>query len=414
LTWKRRISPRAAFAGHVEFLKCALFIAGVMLFTSPVLAVGGELTGRTDLQLWHFQEDPLYEGQELNNISLSLQPEYYHEFDGGSNFSFVPFFRYDAVDSKRTHFDIREMNYHLLLENIEFRAGIGKVFWGATEFVHLVDIINQTDLVENPDGEDKLGQPIAQVIKPFHWGTFEFFVLPYFRERTFPGEGGRFRSAVPVDTDNPAYEHSDEDRHIDIAARLSATAGITDIGFSYFIGTSREPTLQSIIASDGSVSIIPFYEQIEQVSVDLQTAARAWLLKLESFYRSGQGKSFYAYSTGFEYTLTGVWGLRSDLGVIGEYAYDDRKIDSASAFQNDVMLGLRLVLNDISGTELLLGYIYDIDYDSKTLRIEGSRRFGDNIKLSLEAGALFDIASEDILYDLRNDDYVMLSLSYYL
>ena len=35
--------------------------------------------------------------------------------------------------------------------------GLGKVFWGVTEFNHLVDVINQTDLVEGIDGEAKLG-----------------------------------------------------------------------------------------------------------------------------------------------------------------------------------------------------------------------------------------------------------------
>ena len=32
--------------------------------------------------------------------------------------------------------------------------GVGKVFWGVTESRHLVDIVNQTDLVENPDQEE--------------------------------------------------------------------------------------------------------------------------------------------------------------------------------------------------------------------------------------------------------------------
>jgi hypothetical protein len=407
-------SRKTAFEERAEFKKVLLLLVAVSLILLPRPSSSGELTGRISPELWLFQSEPLYEGQERHNASLALQSEYYYEFESGSSITFVSFFRYDGADSERTHFDVREMNYDLILDNIEFRAGAGKVFWGATEFVHLVDIINQTDLVENLDGEDKLGQPMVQLIMPRDWGTFEFFILPYFRERTFPGEGGRLRNSIPVDTDNARYEHPDKERHIDIASRFSGTVGILDFGLSYFKGTGREPTLIPVIASDGSDSFVPFYEQIDQGSVDLQAVMGAWLLKLETFRISGQGKAFYSYSSGFEYTFTGVWRSRSDLGIISEYAHDSRKSDSTSAFQNDIMIGLRLALNDFSSTEVLLGYIYDTDYDLKILRVEGSRRIGNNLKLSLETGVFFDIGSEDILYDVMNDDYMMVRFSYYL
>lgn len=409
-----RISQQTAFSGCADskrFLFLFVFLAMALV---PQTSNGGELAGSISSQLWFFPREPLHEGQERNDASFALQPKYSHGFEGGSSMTFAPFYRYDGADSERTHFDIREMNYHLVLESIEFRAGVGKVFWGATEFIHLVDIINQTDLVENPNGEDKLGQPMLQIIKPLDFGTFEVFVLPYFRERTFPGKGGRFRSSIPVNTDNPRYENRDKERHVDIASRLSGTVGIMDFGLSYFRGTGREPMLLMLPAPDGSVSIVPYYAQIEQGSIDLQAVAGALLLKLEALRRTGQGRAFYSYGSGLEYTLAGLFGSRYDLGVIVEYAYDSRKADSSTAFQSDVMLGLRLALNDFSGTEVLAGYIYDTDYDSKALRVKGSRRVGKNLKLNLEAGVFFDIDPKDILYDIRNDDYIMLTLSYYL
>jgi len=54
-------------------------------------------------------------------------------------------------------------------------------FWGVTEFQHLVDIINQTDLVENIDTEDKLGQPMINLALINDWGTVDLFIMPYFR-----------------------------------------------------------------------------------------------------------------------------------------------------------------------------------------------------------------------------------------
>ena len=83
----------------------------------------------------------------------------------------------------------------------DLTAGFDKVFWGVMESSHLVDYINQTDAVEDVDGEDKLGQPMLHLGLQRDWGDLNFFYLPYFRERTFPGRHGRLRAFLVVDTD---------------------------------------------------------------------------------------------------------------------------------------------------------------------------------------------------------------------
>ncbi|MHC4808046.1 MAG: hypothetical protein ACYTBX_17555, partial [Planctomycetota bacterium] len=178
----------------------------VILCLFNALAAAHELSGYVAAEGRAFFNDALFGGQERDNFSFAFQPEYYHEWESGSSFLFVPFLRLDSADSRRTHFDIRELNYLWLADNWELRVGFGKVFWGTTEFVHLVDIINQTDLIENIDEEDKLGQPMVHLSVPSDWGVIDMFVLPYFRKRTFPGRRGRLRSALVVDTDNPRYE----------------------------------------------------------------------------------------------------------------------------------------------------------------------------------------------------------------
>jgi hypothetical protein len=389
-------------------------LAALFVSWPPGVSTGGELTGKFLTEARFFPNEPAHQGQERHSASLALEPEYYQRFDGGSSITLVPFYRYDSADPERTHFDIREMNYNLVLDDVEFRIGAGKIFWGATEFVHLVDIVNQTDLVEDLDGEDKLGQPMVQMILPLDWGALEFFLLPYFRGRTFPGEKGRFRGSIPVDTDGARYEHTDEEHHLDLAARLSGTVGILDYGLSWFKGTGREPTLLPAIAPDGSAILVPFYEQIEQGSIDLQAVAGEWLLKLEALGRSGQDETFTALSAGVEYTFTGLMGSRLDLGFITEYAHDSRGSAAASAFQDDIMVGLRLAMNDFSGTEALVGFIHDTDLYSRILRIEGNRRIGDRMRISLEGGAFLKTDPADVLYDLRDDDYVAVTLSYYI
>ena len=78
-------------------------------------------------------------------------------------------------------------------------VGINSVFWRVVESNHLVDILNQTDLIEDIDGEEKLGQPMISLSTQQDWGGLSLFVLPWFRERTFPSEEGRLRSQSGTD-----------------------------------------------------------------------------------------------------------------------------------------------------------------------------------------------------------------------
>lgn len=374
----------------------------------PSVTIAGELSGYIAAESRTFLDDATFSGQKRDDYSFAFQPEYYHEWEDGSSFIFVPFLRLDSADSRRTHFDIRELNYLWLTDEYELRVGIGKVFWGTTEFVHLVDIINQTDLIENIDGEDKLSQPMVQLSIDRDWGVLDMFVLPYFRERTFPGSKGHLRSGLVVDTDHPRYESAAEEHHVDFALRYSHTIGDIDFGIYHFVGTGREPTL-----INENNKYIPFYEQINQTGLDLQLVAGQWLWKLETLYRTGQGDGFFAGVGGFEYTMVGIAQSSADLGIIGEWAYDQRCDDTTTGFQNDAMFGVRLAFNDAASTELLAGLVQDVDGSARSVSIEASRRIGSNWKLSLEARTFFEIPESDPIYGLRNDDFVLLELAYY-
>jgi len=387
----------------------ALFLLSAI--ATPAFAL--ELSGYVEAEGSAFLQDPLYSGEKRDASSFALQPEFYHEFKDGSSFIFVPFARVDSADNKRSHWDIRELNYLYLADNYEVRAGIGKVFWGVTEFVHLVDIINQTDFVESINFEEKLGQPMVNLSIPGAWGVLDLFVLPYFRERTFPGRKGRLRFPLVIDTDKAQYESPDKERHVDFAVRYSKSIGDWDIGLSHFSGTGREPTILMELNARGRPVVIPYYELINQTGLDLQLVAGEWVWKLEAIYRSGQGESFYSATGGFEYTFVNALETGLDLGIVGEWIYDDRGENAVVIFDNDGVLGLRLSLNDAASTEFLAGLIQDASSSSRALRVEASRRLGASFKASIEAWAFFDAPKDDILYSLRNDDFVKLELAYY-
>lgn len=388
-----------------------LFICGVI--NGPV-AGAHELSGYMAVEGRFFFQDPLFPEQEENNASFAIQTEYYHEWENGSSFTFVPFARLDSADSERNHFDVRELNYLWLGDPWELRAGIGKVFWGVTEFAHLVDIINQTDLVEGIDEEEKLGQPMIEFSLPTDWGTIDLFLLPYFRERTFPGPDGRLRSQIEVDTDNAEYESDNKENHNDFAGRYSHTIGDWEIGLSHFSGTGREPALVPGFNSSGNLVLIPYYEQINQTGLDLQLITGGWLWKLESIYRTGQGTDdYFSDAFGFEYTFSGVFGTPADVGILAEYIGDERGEDATTPFQNEIAMGVRFAFNDIAGTDALIGVIEDVETSARLITAEASRRFSDNCKLIINSCVFSNQPDDDLLYSLRDDDFFQLEIAYY-
>ncbi|MEH6824461.1 MAG: hypothetical protein V7629_11180 [Motiliproteus sp.] len=375
-----------------------------------------QITGSAELQQRNFFEDPLDPRQHNNYSSIAATAEFYHSWnDQNDAITITPFGRYDQHDNERSHADLRELNWLHVFDGRQVRTGVGKVFWGSTESLHLVDIINQTDTLEGVDGEDKLGQPMVHFSYLLEQGEFSLFWLPYFRERAFSGTQGRPRTPLPVDSDNPLYSSSQKRKHLDIAIRWSYSWDSTDIALSHFKGTSREPTL---IPNTGksltATALIPKYEQIDQTGLELTSAWGDWLWKLEAIANRGlDAGSYSAAVAGFEYTRVGVFDSNLDLGVLAEYLYDDRGQQATSPFQDDLFLGLRLTLNDFQSTELLGGLIYDNDNYARLVFIEASRRLGSQFKASLEARLFDKLAPGDPLFSLREDSFVELNVEYF-
>lgn len=99
--------------------------------------------------------------------------------------------------------------------------------------------------------------------------------------------------------------------------------------------------------------------------------------------------------------------------MISEYLFDDRSEELATPFEDDLMIGTRITWNDVQSTELLVGLIQDLDSNDATWAIEASRRIGNRWKLSVE-GRLFKVHQvNNVLYQVRNDDYVQLELARY-
>ena len=310
------------------------------------------------------------------------------------------------MDSRRTHVDIRELYWEAVWNVLELRVGVAHVFWGVTESQHLVDVVNQTDLVERADGESKLGQAMARLTIVQSWGTLDLYALPWFRKRTFPGNKGRFRPPVAVSED-ALFSTGRLKRHVSLAGRWSRSIDAFDIGLSHFWGTSRDPAL--VFSPRGE--LIALYDRIHQSGVELQAIAGGWLLKLEAINRKGQGKRFLASTAGFEYTFSNVKRSGVDIGVLLEYLWDERE-ESSSPFTDDLFFGTRVALNDVQSSVLLAGAVVDRTSSTTLFLVEASRRVTEKWKIEIEArGFVGANSQEDPFYSFRRDGHLEIKLA---
>ncbi len=361
----------------------------------------------------YFIESPLYPEQRNHSASVSAYAEYYRDFDeGNKQFVMSSFARWDSADNDRSRFDLREFYLWQHFDKVDVYAGVRKVFWGVTESVHLVDVINQTDLLENLNADEKLGQPMLQFAFERSWGTLDAFLLPTFRERPTASEKGRLRPHLAI-VDDAEYESGAGKQHFDLALRWSHYVDIWDFGLSHFSGTSREPEFKPRLIQGQAPVLIPFYAQIEQSGLDVQATIEAWLWKLELVSREQKqgGRQTLAVG-GFEYSFYSVMNTQSDIGVIAEYQFDDRS-QNTSVGQNDVALGMRWALNDIDGSELLFIVNKDLDNTNMFASLELSRRLNDQWKIEAQAIAFIDIETATTEYDLRKDDHVQVEFRRY-
>ncbi len=386
-----------------------------LLIAAPEVSNAGEWSGYVTAEARVFENSPLF-GEQKEGVSAAaiFEPEYYADWQEGDRaFEFAPYFRWDTHDAERDLFDIRELSYLIVNGDWELQFGLSKVFWGVAESQHLVDTINQTDFVASPDGEDKLGQPMIQVVRVTRFGDFSAFLLPGFRERTFPGERGRLRSNPWVDTGDALYESAAGEGHVDGALRWFNIIGDFDVGLHYFRGTRRDPLMTLDTDANGNAVLRPYYEQMDQVGLDLQYTKEGWLLKLEALGRDSTSEQYSAMVGGFEYTLYGIGGSSIDAGLLMEGHFDSRGASAPTPFNKDIFFGTRLAWNDDVDTSLVAGAFVDLDNDSVFARVEFERRLGSDYKIEVELQKLMNIASRDPFHSLRRDSYLQLSLSRY-
>ena len=393
-----------------------LFFANVLFlyFTTSSLFGNENIDTRLSLgiETRYFKNSPKWVGQSSANFQTSVEGffEIFYSLDSNHSVTINPFFRKDGIDENRDLLDIRE-GYWLFESNpIEVLVGVNTVFWGVSESINLVDVINQTDAGDF-SGDQKLGQPMINLKFLPEYGTFSIYLLPYFRERSFSGNEGRFRGPTEIEKDESEFESSVALRNLDVALRYSHYIGDADFGLSYFTGTSREP----LILSNSAAGLFPYYGQISQTGLDFQYTYVDLLFKTEVIVRDGFSETYTAAVSGFEYNFYQILDSDSDFSFLFEYQHDSRsKQEPQTLSDQDIFAGYRITLNDMSDSSFLGGTIYDTSRYNSTTFLEYETRVYENFTLQVSVTEFSGAQTSDPSYIFDSDDFIQIKLTSYL
>ncbi|HEU5134128.1 MAG TPA: hypothetical protein VFU13_03190 [Steroidobacteraceae bacterium] len=391
----------------------ALCLVAAMLFATGARASHCDLTAGVEARRYSDLEPdaPARDYRTLASVQGELSCSRSH---GSQSVSAKVFVRWAQHGSERTHGDIRELQWLWTHEPFQVRAGIDRVFWGVTEFAHIVDVINQADIVEDPFGETKIGQPMLTVTTSGAWGSLSIYGLPRFRVRGFPGLGEPMRPAPPTGIGAALFESRAGRSHFDRALRYSRSQGPLDIGLSYFEGTSRDPRFLIGVPASGIPESHPYYELMSQAGVDLQLTLDEWAFKFEGARRHAAKRTRDAYTVGIEYAMVGVLGTSADLSTVLEYVRDHRDPLPLPGFlDDDLEFGFRISGNDARSSELKLGVTSDRRRDSRAWSVEFGTRIAAHWRLYAQARVFDKVSPRDPLTLLKNDSYLSLALVRY-
>ncbi|MDC8758953.1 hypothetical protein [Janthinobacterium fluminis] len=366
--------------------------------------VRGSVTG----ELRVFAEAPPFAAQRRHGASVAAELEANWRWQGGA-LALRSYLRRDAADAAGSYADLREALWLREDGMWQWSAGVGMVYWGVSESNHLVDIVNQSDLVADPDGKAKLGQPMLRLSwRSREIGRVDALILPYFRERRFGGAKSRLRLEPQVGEADGGAALAGR-WHPDAVVRWSKSAAGADLGAYVFRGISREPDLAPRRAGAG-MAWQASYRPITQFGADFQIPQGGMLWKGEMLRRSGQGRTFSAFVLGGEYTVPAATG---ELGFLLEWSRDYRDASAPStAFAKALFAGLRYRLGDLQDSDVLAGLLYDKEGAARQWSIEANRRLGADWKLQLKARKF--VTSGSTPYPLTifgRESYFQLQLS---
>ena len=344
--------------------------------------------------------------------SVALKPQFNLKWgDSGQEAKGELFFRYDMEDSQRTQFDIRELYVFFPISQFEFSLGVKQIFWGVVESVNVANFINQKDYMEDPVGQQKLGQSMFHTKIFVSDLTLSLMILPQFREMDFPDSSSYFAPPLPVLTDQSKFESKDGKNTLELAARINYPISNFDLNLIYFDGINRSPRLDIVAQSFTDFVIEPYYFDVTLIGGYGELAIKEFLFKVEAV----QAKTSFADEMlsvyGTEYNLSSIAGI-STISFAFEYL-DQVEIDpNLSPFNDSIFFGANFIFEDDANSNLVVSHLHNDKAQSSGTFLEFSRRLAENFRFTASA-VLLDIRQETPNAVFARDDFVQLDLDWH-
>ncbi|HIP46847.1 MAG TPA: hypothetical protein EYG95_04745 [Campylobacterales bacterium] len=381
-----------------------------LLSLLPLIMIAGELEykGNLTFEAQYLHHD--IDNKRDNVLALRLEAEVKKEVGDGV---FVAKLKgiLDKDDEERRYVDFNDLYYQYNFEDSDILIGRNTRFWGALEFYNLTDVFNAKDFLDDPfDYDSKLGAWNVAYTKYLENSEISLIVKLH-EERQKIQDSESVNNFFPLPYHDKLITTKDENRPtVYLKYSGSGEEVQVDYGVVYQNGYDAK---RYISMENGSLQQNAY---IVNKLMGYATYIRGdTIYKTELAYAVSDESTVSDYvelGVGFEHTLYSFWD-KKDLGLLAEYyryeVKDEGKIDVSGFFADDLTLGFRLSMNDMSSSEVLGGIDIDLDTKEKIFFVEYDTRVFEKYKLKTSYQHLAP-EDESLFKEL---DRVKLEFGYY-
>ncbi|MCO4754375.1 MAG: hypothetical protein KC478_07820 [Bacteriovoracaceae bacterium] len=426
-------------------MKQLICILGVF-FLSSIQAL--EYQGQIDFEHRQFDSDAdssTHDSQTSTFINLNASKELQNvKFQLGLKA------RDAYVDHNRDYLNLDDTNISWQASEWSLSLGTHIFNWKIMEFFSPIDSINPKNLSTGKDVE-RLGLPSLVYKKEFESSELQVIYIIDSKSSEYPQ--AQDRQGLRLNLQTPKYvednaELSNGDELFQFILRYKKS--FEDFEFDAHVAQKYDTSSPLIIVETPStipaaledLTVRPYYFQLQQLGMSIQTSREDWTYKLEatSLNYENTEVDFFVPPLGGITKLTQKDHSKLALGAERSIFYDNNHTStlyfeylsilgtstedarSLGAFQRDVFFGLKHALNDFKGHEFSLLLTYDLQgHDESIFGL--SHEFRLNSAWKLEYGLTFIDAPKpdptdplDFYYGLkplRESDNMMVTLSRY-
>lgn len=332
---------------------------------------------------------------------------------------------YDAASGEAS---LEPGSIHATLHLGDFDLSIGRqiVFWGSTDGINPVDVLNPRNLSFPPDAR-KIPVPLLRATWYAHDSfQLEAVLLPVFTPSVLPGEA--WRPALKRGMLPPGSSISEqrepiqllpeaEARNIQFGLRATTRFDGADVSLTYFHGFRSQPTLQPTLVplAPGEFALQPrlHYSRIDLLGIDFSAAVSELILRGEfgwSMTSDADGADPLVENNYLQAVLGGEYAFSAGSNLVVQGILDWHAPDAGKTADSSfrLMTGLNHQLSTRTRQEL--AWLQDFD-GSGTVVARVNHVFADGV--TGHAGAWLFYGADGTQYgNWRDNSQVRIGMSY--